>query len=121
MRAMLVGVVLAMLVGTPLAAAPFQPCPLTTIGWALQFSGPITAVLYDTSSQLMYVVFNNTAASAFSNVAIGVMQAFSSAQTQAQVQQVYQSQLLPNYHPLLLAETNNCPLLFENGVYIWAR
>jgi hypothetical protein len=48
------------------------------------------------------------------------MQSFSQAQTQAQAQQIYSGQVLPGYHALLLAQTNNCPLQFQNGTLIWS-
>jgi hypothetical protein len=66
----------------------------------------------------MYVVFG-TAASAFSNVPIGVQQAFSTAATEAQAQAIYQGTVLPSYPSLALAEVDSCPLEYENGTYIW--
>lgn len=101
------------------AQPPFRACPYFTIGWSLQSSGPITSVQYESSKQILYVVFNNSVASAFSNVPLSVQQSFSQATTQEQIQSIYQRIVLPAYHALALNEVDNCPLRFENGPYIW--
>jgi hypothetical protein len=62
------------------------------------------------------VIFNSTMATAFSNVPLSIMQGFSNTNNPVTY---YSSFVLPYYHALLLAQTNNCPLLFENGAYIW--
>jgi hypothetical protein len=103
-------------------AQPYSPCPSITIGWTQPIPGsPITSAQYDSSAQLLYVIFNSTQASAFIGVPVGVMNSFSRAQTQQQAQQVYAGQVLPIYHALLLAQSNNCPLRFETGAYIWSK
>ena len=33
--------------------------------------------------------------------------------------QVYDTLVVPSYHPLLLTEKDNCPLLFERRAYFW--
>jgi hypothetical protein len=63
------------------------------------------------------VVFNATVASVFVGVPLGVMQAFSRTNNPMML---YNSMVFPSYHALLLSEKYNCPLLFENGVLIWA-
>jgi KTSC domain len=100
-------------------AQPFQPCPYITIGWALSFQPPITSVLYDTSSMLLYVIFNATTATAYSNVPISVIQGFSRAGVNPV--SYYNSSVYMKYHPLMLAGQNNCPLLADNGAYEWAQ
>lgn len=109
-------ILLLLLLGAPAVAAPFEPCPSMTIGWALQFPPPIIAVLYDQSSLLLYVIFNNRIAMAYSNVPVSVMAAFSRSTNPTQV---YNTYVAPAYNPLLLAEGNNCPILYENDAYIW--
>ena len=107
---------LLLLLASPAAAAPFQPCPSTTIGWALQYPPPLTAVLYDQGSQLLYVVWNYSIAEAYPSVPTSVMQTFSSSKNPVQV---YNTSVIPSYHPLLLEEKNNCPLLLESTAYFW--
>jgi KTSC domain len=108
---------LFLLVAGP-ALAQFQPCPYVTAGWSKQYSGfAISSVSYDESQLLLYVIFGNTTASAFSNVPLGVMQGFSNTRDPVAY---YSSAVLHNFHALLLAQTNNCPLLFETGAYIWS-
>ena len=74
--------------------------------------------MYDQNTQLLYVIFGNTVASAYSNVPISIMQTFS---TSTNVMNTYNTYVVPRYHSLLLAEKNNCPLLFETGAYIWSK
>jgi KTSC domain-containing protein len=99
------------------SAQAFIPCPFFTIGWAQSYSQPITTVLYDTSAQLLYVIWYNTRPSAFSNVPLSIMQGFSRTNNPVGY---YNSLVLPSYHALLLAQSNNCPLLYEDGSYIWS-
>lgn len=100
-------------------AQAFVPCPQFTIGWSKQYAGsPITSVMYDSQSQLLYVIWNNTIPSAFSNVPTTVMTGLSSARDPVVY---YNSAIYPVYHSLLLAQTNNCPMLFETGAYIWTK
>lgn len=101
------------------AMPPFRACPYLTIGWSQQYPGPLTSVQYDASRQVMYVVFNGTSASAFAQVPLGAQQSFINARTEEQAQSVYQNQILPIYPSLLLAESSNCPLEYQNGTYIW--
>ncbi len=109
----------ALSVDQAVAQSPYVPCPNITIGWSLSFPPPITAVQYDTSSMLLYVIFNGTTASAYSNVPLSVIQGFSRAGVNPV--SYYNSNVVGQYHPLWLAQTNNCPLLFENGAYIWSQ
>ena len=98
---------------------PFQ-CPHTTIGWSLQWSGPITSASYDSGNQLLFIVFNYKTVQAFSNVPIGLMQSLS--QTQQPIA-IYNSSIISGYHQILLSEKDNCPLSWEFGGnpygYIW--
>lgn len=98
------------------ALAQFVPCPSITIGWAVSGPPPVTSVTYSQQDQVLYVVFNNTQASAFSGVPTSIMQIFSQSKN---YYQTYLSYVQPVYHALLLQEKNNCPLLYENGAYIW--
>ena len=107
---------LLLLLASPAAAAPFEPCPSITVGWALQYPPPITAVLYGQNGEVLYIVWNYTAVSAYPNVPLSVMQAFSSSKNPVQV---YDTLVVPSYHPLLLTEKDNCPLLFERRAYFW--
>lgn len=108
---------------TLLAATPsfsqFRPCPYFSAGWSKQFAGSaITSVLYDQQTLLMYIIFQSVNASVFANVPLGVMQGFMNTQDPVGY---YSSFVLPSYHALLLSQTNNCPMLFEDGVtYIWS-
>lgn len=98
--------------------AQYQPCPSVTVGWSKQYSGsPITSVQYSQDQFLLYVIFNNATASAFSNVPLSIMQGFSSTKDPVSF---YNSFVLPSYHAILLAQSNNCPLLFETGAFIWS-
>jgi hypothetical protein len=65
---------------------------------------------------MLYVIFNATTASAFVNVPIGVMQGF---QNTPNPLSLYNTIVAPSYHALFLFQTNNCPLQFENGSYLW--
>jgi KTSC domain len=100
------------------AAAPFQPCPTFQAGWTMTYAPPITAVQYDELSGLLYVIFNYATASAYSGVPISVIQAFSPG---ANPTQVYNNLVVPSYHALLLQQQTNCPLLNDNGNYLWSR
>lgn len=100
----------------PARAAPATPCPHITIGWALQYPPPITAVLYGQDALILYVIFNSVVASAFSGVPTSVMQLFSQSKNPSLT---YQTYVLGRYHAMLLFQANNCPLLFENGRYFW--
>ena len=93
--------------------APF-PCPRSTTGWTLQFPPPLTSVSYDSSTQLLYVVFNYTTAQAFVSVPVSVMQLFTSFQTQPP-STIYNSTVVPNYHQTLLSEKDNCVMQWEFG------
>lgn len=98
------------------AFAQFRPCPYFSAGWSKQFSNsPITSVLYDQQTLLMYVLFGQNA-SVFANVPLGVMQGFMNT---SNALAYYDSFVVPSYHALLLSQTNNCPLLYETGAYIW--
>lgn len=105
---------LLLLLSGSAAAAPFEPCPSITIGWALQYPPPITAVLYGQNSQVLYVIWNYAIASAFIGVPLSVMQTFSSSKNPVQV---YDTIVAPSYNPIFLLEKNNCPLMLEGGRY----
>ena len=94
------------------------PCPSFTAGWALSGPGPITGVLLDTTTSLMYMIWNNTFVTAYYPVPLSVMQVFSQSQNWVQT---YQTYVLPRYEALLLQQTNNCPVLQESGGYIWVN
>ena len=100
----------------PARAAPFFMCPSFTSGWTVSGTGPITAVMYDGDSQLLYVIFNSTFASAYSNAPISVIQTFSRS---TNLVNTYNTLVVPNYSALLLEEQYNCAVLNETGAYIW--
>ena len=80
--------------------------------------GPITSINYSGDMQLLYVIFNNTNAIAYSGVPISIMQTFSRSRN---LYDTWQQAVVPAYHLLLLSETDNCPILNENGAYIWTN
>ena len=99
-------------------ARPFQPCPFVTAGWSQSWTGfNVTTALYDGNSALLYVIFFTTTATAYSNVPYSVAQGFSST---GNPDMYWQTSVAPSYHALLLASQNNCPLLNDNGVYLWS-
>ena len=102
---------------------PFVPCPYFQAGWTITFpptqAQPISAVMYDQSTQLLYVIFNNNFPSAYFPVPLSVMQTFS--QSRNNPMQIYQTYVVPRYEALLLEEVYNCPILNENGAYIWTN
>lgn len=114
---------------TPLTAqAQAFVCPFVTIGWAKQWSGKqISSASYDSALQLLYVVFPTATVdgkpvsnyvSAFSGVPTSVMTGFSST---PDPMSYYLSAVQPRYHSLLLAQSNNCPVLYETGAYLWTK
>lgn len=95
------------------AAPPAYPCPYMSLGWSQNWStGPISSVAYTNDYQVLFVVFAYKTVSAYSDVPISVMQTFSQSRDP---QQVYQTQVVPRYHALLLAESSNCPILVEDA------
>jgi hypothetical protein len=100
----------------PANAQAAFPCPTTTIGWALQWPGPITSIAYDSQDQLLFVIWNNTRAQAFDKVPTGIMVALSYTQNPSAI---YYGSLVPAYHQILLSQKDNCPLSFEGGGHIW--
>lgn len=111
--------VLSLLVGLVApgtAAAQAIVCPLSTIGWTQTWSPPLTSASYDSGTQLLYVVWNYTTVFAFSNVPLRVINTFSNNPNPVNV---YNSYVAHVYHSILLAQSNNCPLLWENGAYLW--
>lgn len=100
---------------------PFTPCPYFQAGWAITFTGnPITAVMYDQSTSLLYVIFNNNFPSAYWPVPVSIVQTFS--QSRNNPMQIYQTYVVPRYEALLLEEIYNCPILREpSGAYIWTN
>jgi len=112
-----------LLLAAPVAAAPpAQPCPSIDYGWTVQYpnglvaSSPITSVGYDQAAQMLYVAFGPTM-TVFAGVPLGVMQSFQNTRDPLAL---YNTMVVPNYHALLLLQTNNCPLTTENGSYLWA-
>jgi hypothetical protein len=102
----------------PALAQPFRPCPYFSAGWSQQYSGsPITSVLYDQQRLILTVLFGTTP-SVFVQVPLGVMQGFMNTKDPVGY---YNSFVAPTYHSLLLFQTDNCPVLFENGAYIWTK
>jgi hypothetical protein len=99
----------------PALAQSARPCPASTIGQAFQYAGPITAVLYDSQSQLLYVIWNYTIIQALSNVPVSLLQNF--ANGAANPVPIYNA-IVTQYPSLLLMEKSNCPILTEGGNYI---
>lgn len=104
------------LLWSSVAMANAYPCPSITAGWSIQNPGPLTSATYDETSLLFYTIWYYTIPSAFYPVPTSVMQVMSSASDPSQT---YYSYLLPSYGVLLLKEVDNCPVLQENGGYIW--
>lgn len=102
-----------LLFSTPAAAV--QPCPQMAVGWALSSPPPLTAVLYDESQTLMYVVWNSVEPTAFFGVPRGIMQTISQAQSYLQA---YNGYVYDKYPSLLLTEKTGCPITTEWGAYI---
>lgn len=115
MRALFLLFIFASMISATFAAPPATPCPYTTIGWAMQYppSATITSVSYATDQQILYVVFNSTTVSAFSNVPIGIMQAFSATTNPLTI---YNGSVVHAFHPIMLSTPSNCPLLNDDGV-----
>ena len=96
---------------TPASGYAPTPCPQTTSGWALQWSGPLSSASYDTGSQVLFITFNNgSIVQAFSNVPLGIMQALSYTQNPSAI---YYGSIVPGYHQLLLTEKDHCTLRWE--------
>jgi hypothetical protein len=94
-------------------------CPYFTAGWSQQWSNqPILFASWDSTTQLLYIVFATGQVSAFSNVPLGVIQSFSNLAT-GNPMPYYQSIVQPNYHALLLSAPQNCPIKNESGGYLW--
>jgi hypothetical protein len=99
----------------PCFAQAARPCPSSTIGEAFQYAGPITAVLYDSQSQLLYVIWQYVIVQVFSNVPASFIQTF--ANGAANPVPIYNS-IISSYPSLLLMEKSGCPILTEGGNYI---
>lgn len=99
------------------SAQPFMPCPFVTVSIAFSYPPPMTQVVYSGDQLILFAEVNGEV-HAYSGVPIGVMQGMRLAPNPYAY---YQSAVMNNYHELLLAEQNNCPLLFENGALIWSR
>lgn len=111
MRA-IVGVTALLLVTS---AQAFQVCPQVQSGWAISYVAPITAIVYDQTSTLMYVVWGNKLPTAYVGVPITIMQTISRITDPVLA---YNQYLYNRYPSLLLREQNGCPILNENGQYI---
>jgi hypothetical protein len=103
------------------AVPPAQPCPSISAGWTVQYpnslvaSSPITSVGYDQTDEMLFVAFGSVMTT-FVNVPLGVMQGFQNTRDPLML---YNTIVVPGYHALFLFETNNCPMAFENGGYLW--
>ncbi len=102
---------------------PFVPCPYFSAGWAITYpvtqAQPISAVMYDQNTRLFYVIFKNNFPSAYYPVPISIIQTFS--QSRNDPMQLYKTYVVPRYEALLLQEVYNCPILNENGAYIYTN
>ena len=103
---------LILLSRTPSFAQAASPCPKSTIGWALSWSGPITAALYDSQAQLLYIIWYNKIPQAFYPVPITVMQQLSNG---ANPVPIYNTIIINQYQQILLSQKDNCPLSWEAG------
>lgn len=103
--------------------APFVPGPFFQASWTITFEPtqdqPISAVLYDSTSQLLFVVFNNNFPSPYFPVPLSVMQTFSQSRSNPML--IFNGYVAPRYETIFLDETFNCPILNENGNYIWTN
>ena len=109
-------IVFSFLFAAPALAQSAAPCPTFQAGWGKQWPAPgITAVTYDETSLLMYIIWNYTFASAYSQVPLSIMQTFSSSKNPSQT---YNTLVANRFSSLLLQEKNNCPILVENGRFI---
>lgn len=97
------------------APAQAQVCPQVQSGWALSYAAPITAIVYDQTSTLMYVVWGHTFPTAYVGVPITIMQTISRMTDPVLA---YNQYLYNRYPSLLLQEKNGCAILNENGQYI---
>ena len=111
------------LLATPAGAVPpAQPCPMFSAGWTIQYpsplvaSSPITSVGYDQTDEMLFVAFGS-AMTMFVNVPLGVMQGFQNTRDPLAL---YNSTVVPGYHALILFQTNNCPIEYETGAFLWA-
>jgi hypothetical protein len=96
---------------TPASGYAPTPCPQTTSGWALQWSGPLSSASYDMGTQVLFLTFaNGSIVQAFSNVPLGIMQALSYTQNPSAI---YYGSIVPSYHQLLLTEKDHCTLRWE--------
>jgi hypothetical protein len=95
------------------------PCPTFVAGWSNSYyNNPISSVQYDPVSQLLYIIWGNTQATAYYPVPISIIQTFGPGRNPVQI---YSSYVLGRYNPLLLEEKFNCPILQESGGYIWTE
>ena len=101
-----------------LAAPAHATCPHMTDGWAQTWSGPIQSASYDRYAQVLYLVSATQTVAAFSGVPFGVMQSLTRAQNPYQF---YATRILNTYHQVLITEKENCPVLTEDGLYVWVN
>jgi hypothetical protein len=94
---------------------PAYPCPEFQAGWAIGGSGPITSVMYDETSLLMTIIWHYNFVTVYYPVPRSVMQTFSQSSNFVQTYNSY----MGSYEALLIKEVDNCPVLQENGGYIW--
>ena len=95
----------------PSGFTPF-PCPASTGGWTIQWSGPITSASYDNVTQMLYIVWNYKIVQAFANVPVGIQQALTYT---TNPQQIYNNSIIPGYHLVMLSEKDHGPLQAEFG------
>ena len=100
------------------ASAQVAPCPSFTAGWAVSGPGPITSVAYDQQSQILSVIWNNVQPTQYYPVPISVMYAFTNSRD---LLATFNTLVAPRYWAILLQDKTNCPVVQENGSYIWVN
>lgn len=100
---------------------PARPCPASSAGWTISYPAPspITSVQYDQTYSYLSVIWHSSLPSVFVGVPLNVMQNF--ALPGINPVTVYNNSVFPYYHSLLLSQKNYCPLLFQDGSYIWSK
>ena len=103
------------------AAANAQsfPCPHISFGWAKNWptGSPITSASYDTAAKTLYFTFAYTIPEAYALVPTTIMQTLSNTNSPYQIYVAVQSQ----YNQILLTQKQNCPVLQQNGQYVYTN
>ena len=114
MRAVLAALAL---LPTPALAQAYIPCPQMSFGWTTQWQGgTLQSAAYDQAAKVLYVASFTQVVAAFSGVPLSTFQSFTRARNPYQF---YTTSIVPAYHQLLVYEKDNCPVLLENGLYLW--